>query len=118
MEQRKVNSVQYAERYQWAPNCGAWTLFSDGSLVVKEEQMGAGSSERLHFHARARQVFYILEGAAVFECGEASYPLASGECIHVLPGEPHRILNCVGRPLRFLVISSPATADDRIDLSP
>ena len=77
--------------------------------------MPAGTSEVRHFHARARQFFFVLSGEAVLECGSERHSLAAHEGVEVPPGQVHRILNQAADSLRFLVISAPSTRADRVN---
>lgn len=77
--------------------------------------MPPGTAERGHLHRRSRQFFYILGGEATLETGDTRHLLHASEGLEIPPGVPHRILNASAVDLRFLVISTPSTAGDRIE---
>jgi mannose-6-phosphate isomerase-like protein (cupin superfamily) len=110
-----IVSTDTVTAYTWGAGCKAWALADTEVLSVKEESMPPGTAERDHRHQRARQFFYILRGEATLEAGEAARTLYAGEGIEIAPGIPHRICNVSTEGLRFLVISAPSTAGDRIE---
>ena len=116
MEIGKVISVKNADHYTWGENSDGWHLLKNDELSVIEELMGPGTSERLHFHKKSQQLFYILAGTAVFEIDGQVVNMDIGETVHVLPGIPHRIFNKRDVDLRFIVVSSPGSHGDRTDL--
>ncbi|HLX66934.1 MAG TPA: cupin domain-containing protein, partial [Puia sp.] len=86
------------------------------SLSVIEERIPPGSSEALHYHEHAQQLFYILAGVATFETEGVSATVRSGEGYHVLPGTRHRIRNEGTEDLHFLVVSQPKSHGDRVNV--
>ena len=73
-------SIATAQQYEWAGNCEGWHLVRAASLSVIEERMPPGTCEVRHWHARARQFFYVLSGTIVMEVEGAStsFPPVSG----------------------------------------
>jgi len=104
--------------YTWGAGCKAWPLVDTDKLSVKEEAMAAGTTEKRHLHAQSRQFFYILAGVASLEVAGKDYEMSTGEGMEVAPGLQHCIRNNAEEALRFLVISAPSTASDRIDMQP
>ena len=99
--------------YKWGDNCLGWRLVSDTRLSVIEEEMPAGTAEKMHYHQHAQQLFYILEGTAIFETSHRMEKISAGEAFYVKPGVSHRIANQTDSVLKFLVISQPTTIHDR-----
>ena len=106
-------STANAERYSWGDDCKAWFLLKEPKLAVIEEEMPPGTSELLHFHHKAQQLFYILQGEAIMEIDGEFLDLKPSQSIHVAPGNPHRIRNSGAKTLRFLVISEPESHGDK-----
>ncbi len=102
--------------YTWGSNCKGWPLAEDTSLRVIEEEMPPNTAEQLHYHEKAAQVFYILKGQAEFQLDEETMLVAQGESLHIAAGKKHRISNKSNQNIRFLVISSPTTNGDRVNL--
>ncbi|MEP7144142.1 MAG: cupin domain-containing protein [Ferruginibacter sp.] len=113
MDKDRIISVKNAEHYVWGNGSDGWHLLKNEDLSVIEERMEPGTSEVLHFHKKAQQLFYILSGEAGFESGQTLIHLGAGETVHVPPGIPHRIFNNCDEDLRFIVISSPESHGDR-----
>lgn len=104
-----------AEHYAWGEACDGWHLLKGDDLSVIEEVVPPGAGEVSHFHGKARQFFYVLEGQATLEFAESTVSFAAGEGVHVPPGVGHRFCNRSSAPVRFLVVSSPAAQSDRTD---
>ncbi|MEZ5427959.1 MAG: cupin domain-containing protein [Pyrinomonadaceae bacterium] len=105
-----------AEHYFWGEDCEGWHLLKSEALSVIEEKVPPGRSEKRHFHARARQFFYILSGNAVLEIDGKKFEMTAGQSIEVPPGARHQFINQSDEAVEFLVISAPPTGDDRTDL--
>jgi mannose-6-phosphate isomerase-like protein (cupin superfamily) len=106
-----------AEHYRWGNDrCDGWHLIRSAELSVIQELVPAGVSEQRHFHHKARQVFYILDGSAVMELDGALHELHSGDSIVIEPGIPHQFMNQSDRDVKFLVISAPESHGDRVNL--
>jgi mannose-6-phosphate isomerase-like protein (cupin superfamily) len=110
-------SIANVEHYNWGDRCQAWFLLKSPSLTVIEEEMPPGTSETLHFHRQARQLFYILEGEASMEISGESIELQPSQSIQVAPGTIHRIRNASTGQLKFLVISQPDSHRDKVPLT-
>jgi mannose-6-phosphate isomerase-like protein (cupin superfamily) len=111
-----ITSIQNAGHYTWGDQCDGWPLLRSDSLSVIQERMPPGTSEQMHYHERAQQVFYILSGTATFEVEEEEKKVEANQSIHIPPGLKHRILNNRDTDLHFLVISEPKSQGDRINL--
>lgn len=104
-----------AEHYVWGNGCDGWHLLKTEGLSVIKERVPPGESERAHFHTKARQFFFILEGEAQVDIGGTSHALFKNQGIEVPPGITHKFRNVSRREVEFLVISSPRSHGDRID---
>ncbi|MBS1822356.1 MAG: cupin domain-containing protein [Acidobacteria bacterium] len=115
----KVVSTANAEHYKWGgasgADCDGWYLVRTPELNVIEELMPPGACERRHYHTRARQFFFVLDGELTMEIEGLEFPVGSGAGIEVSPGEKHQAMNRGNRPLRIMVTSQPPSHGDRID---
>jgi len=111
-----IYSKNNSQHYIWGNNCDSWVLNDSDDLSVKQEKMPAGTAEKLHFHERAEQVFYILKGEAILYINNEKFQVKSGESISIKPGSKHFISNESKEEIEFLVISSPSTHNDRIEI--
>ena len=105
-----------AEHYVWGGSCDGWRHLSRQDLSVIEERVPPGGAEVPHLHERARQLFYVLSGALVLRLGAREHAVAAGQSLEVPPGVPHAVSNRGTVDAWFLVVSSPATRGDRIEL--
>ena len=111
---RNVSDIGSAEHYTWGGVCDGWHLLKDPALSVIQERVPPLAGETPHFHVRARQFFYVLSGTATMEFESGSVAFGAGQGLHIPAHTPHRFVNRSGEDVVFLVISSPATADDRV----
>lgn len=107
-----------AEHYTWGDGCDGWYHLRRDDLAVIQERMPAGTSEVRHYHARARQVFYVLAGELTIELDGTTHTLGARESLEVAPGLAHQVMNRSGEACEFLVVSQPTTRGDRVDLAP
>ena len=110
-----VNPVSSAnvEHYPWGTGCDGWRLAKTTSLMVIEERMPPGTSEVRHWHTRATQFFYVLDGTLTMAIEESAHALVAGVGIEIPPGVAHQARNTSDGDVRFLVISSPPHQGDR-----
>ncbi|WP_158795818.1 cupin domain-containing protein [Pedobacter sp. L105] len=108
-----ITSIKNAEHYKWGENCDGWHLLNSGSLSIIEEKMPPGTAEQYHFHKKAQQVFYVLNGPATFEIEGEIITVQDRESIHIPPLTRHRIINQSLDEIRFVVISEPKAHGDR-----
>ncbi|WP_295127587.1 cupin domain-containing protein [uncultured Chitinophaga sp.] len=111
-----IKSTENAEHYTWGSDCDGWHLLKHNDLSVIQERMPAGTSEQLHMHEKSRQLFYVLSGAAEMEVNGVKYVFTAGQSLAVEPGAKHRIFNNSDTDLHFLVVSSPKSHGDRVNL--
>jgi mannose-6-phosphate isomerase-like protein (cupin superfamily) len=111
----KPISTANAEHYLWGDHCDGWYLVRTDELNIIEEKMPPGASERRHFHVRARQFFYVLEGELTMEVEREEFVLGVSEGIEVAPGKAHQAFNRGEKITRFLVTSQPPSHGDRVE---
>lgn len=111
-----VSDTFNAEHYTWGGVCDGWHLLKEPALSVIQERVPPSAGEAPHFHLRARQFFYILSGTATMEFEGKSVTFGQGQGLHVPPNTPHRFVNRSTEEVEFLVVSSPSTAGDRVDV--
>jgi uncharacterized cupin superfamily protein/ribosomal protein S18 acetylase RimI-like enzyme len=109
-------SADRALSYNWGDNCIGYWLKKKGAFTVIEEIMPPNTSEIKHYHQKSEQFFYCLEGELYFELDDKNYILYKGDGIEVKAGITHKISNQSKANARFLVVSSPSSHGDRINL--
>ena len=112
----RITDNDNSDNYCWGENCDGWHFIKTESLSVIREKMPKGTQEKKHFHARALQFFFILSGEATFEIDEQLYVIIENQGITIKPNEKHKIMNNKDINLEFLVISTPPSHSDRIDI--
>jgi mannose-6-phosphate isomerase-like protein (cupin superfamily) len=108
-------SQENAEHYRWGDDCDAWWLVKDPQLSVIEELMPPGAAEIRHYHEKAQQFFFIIQGEVLMEVEGETVLVPAGSGIRILPGTRHQVRNPSSTPVKFLVISQPPSRGDRID---
>jgi mannose-6-phosphate isomerase-like protein (cupin superfamily) len=106
----KYNSLKH---YKWGDGCDGWNLVDEEVLSVKQEKMPPGFAEKLHYHNKAQQFFYIVKGIADIEIEGRTFRINTGEGIHIKAGNQHRILNPGNEDVEFILCSTPSTVNDR-----
>ena len=112
-----VVSIENAEYYIWGEVCDGWHLLQRDEMSVIQERVPAGGAEVMHYHTRARQFFYILEGEGTIVFEEEVIVLKKGQGIEIAPQVNHQFRNRSNADVHFLVISVPPTHGDRVNLS-
>lgn len=103
-----------APRYEWGEGCEGWHLLSAPGLSVIQERMPPGTSEVRHRHERARQFFFVLAGALMFEVEGSELAVGPGQGLFVPASAAHRVFNRATAPAEFLVVSEPPSHGDRV----
>ena len=112
----QVVDVTSGERYQWGSGSEGWHLLNRPELSVIQERVPPGDRERRHFHSKARQFFYVLEGQAVLEVGGSRLEVRAGQGLEVPPGVAHQFMNESQSAVTFLVVSCPHSHGDRTNV--
>jgi mannose-6-phosphate isomerase-like protein (cupin superfamily) len=112
-----VQNKDNSEHYMWGAGCDGWRLLHRAELSVIQERIPPGLGEVMHYHTRARQLFYVIEGQLEIERADEKFLLTSGDSIEIAPMQHHRVCNTSGADVHFLVISSPSTTNDRTNLA-
>lgn len=112
----RIVDIKTGEHYRWGSASEGWHLLDRPDLSVIQERVPPGDRERRHFHSKARQFFYILEGSAVLEADGSTFELRAGQGLEIPPGVPHRFMNASQDAVTFLVVSSPHSHGDRTNV--
>tara|TARA_B100001057_G_scaffold286077_1_gene286235 strand:+ start:168 stop:521 length:354 start_codon:yes stop_codon:yes gene_type:complete len=102
--------------YKWGEGGVGWPLVDTDGLLVFEETMAPGCIEKRHYHKKATQCFYILEGTALMKVDGQNIVLVQDMALHIQPETDHAIANEMSNEIRFLVISAPSTRSDRHEI--
>jgi mannose-6-phosphate isomerase-like protein (cupin superfamily) len=109
-------SIENAEHYVWGGNCDGWYLLKSNDISVIQERVPPGGSEMMHYHERARQFFYVLEGEGIMTLEDREVTLQKGQGLEIVPLTKHQFKNSSQEDVHFLVISAPSTRGERINL--
>lgn len=111
-----VVSIQNAEHYIWGKVCDGWYLLRRDDISVIQERVPAGGAEIMHYHTKARQFFYMLEGEGMMTFENYEVVLQKGDGIEINPQVKHQFKKLSNAVVDFLVISLPSIRGDRINL--
>lgn len=109
-------STKNGKHYVWGGNCDGWHLVESEHLSVIQERVPKGASEVRHLHKRAEQFFYVISGKATLEVAGVTHVIQSNEGFHVPAGVAHTLSNEHEEDLEFLVISTPPSHGDRLNV--
>ena len=79
---------------------------------LAEARLAPGMSTDEHFHPKAEEVYYILEGRGRMKIEDEAREIGPGDGIAIPSGKSHRISNIGGSDLVFLCCCSPAYSHD------
>jgi mannose-6-phosphate isomerase-like protein (cupin superfamily) len=114
----KPISTRTAYSYGWGDGCTGWHFVRSPGLSVIEERMPPGTREVRHWHARARQFFYVLAGTLTLEVEGETHVLPPRTGIELPPGTAHQVSNDSSTDVEFIVISEPPSHGDRHETGP
>ena len=66
-----------------------------------------GEEPPSHTHQTEDEMFYVLEGAITFQCGETTFDLEKGGFVFLPSGIEHAYTIRYENPVRLLVVTSP-----------
>ncbi|MEO8884441.1 MAG: cupin domain-containing protein [Mucilaginibacter sp.] len=107
---------QCLEHYTWGDDCHGWTFVDTEALSVKQELMPPDTAEKLHYHEKATQFFFILKGRAKFVIDGEDVELREQQAIQINPKQQHFIANNQNTDLEFILYTYPSAKNDRIDI--
>ena len=111
-----LTTLDNVDHYLWGQKCDGWHLLKSDSLSIIYERMPPGTREARHFHNKAQQFFFVLEGEATMELDGKEFGVHPREGVHVPAGKPHQMFNRGQADVVFLVISQPPSHGDRVNL--
>lgn len=74
---------------------------------LAEARLPPGAATQPHFHPRAEEIYYLLDGRARMQIEAAVREVGPGDAIAIPPGARHQITNIGGGVLRFLCCCAP-----------
>ena len=98
-----------------------WTYRFGIDFTVKAGEVRAGSSAAFleyttrqgeepsgHTHETEDEMFYVLEGAITFHCGDMTFDLEQGGFVFLPHGVKHSYTIRSQEPVRLIVVTAPA----------
>ena len=80
---------------------------------LAEATLRAGQSTRAHFHPKAEEIYYILQGQGRMRMNGEERLVGPGDAVAIPPGAPHKIFHQGSEDLVFLCCCAPGyEADD------
>ena len=83
-----------------------------GQFCLLESVIPPGYATPLHIHDEEDEAFLILEGELEIVVGGQTITVRAGESAFAPRGVPHQLRNASGRPVRGIVVSTPAGFGD------
>ena len=79
---------------------------------LAEARLAPGMSTDEHYHPKAEEIYYILEGRGSIKIEDEVREVGPGDGIAILPSKQHKIWNPGQSDLVFLCCCSPAYSHD------
>lgn len=112
-----IKNVNNAEHYRWGQGCDGWRLLDRADLSVIQERIPPGAGEVMHYHSRARQLFFVLSGNLDIQLDGQLVCLSQGDSLEVPPETHHLVQNTAHVDATFLVVSAPTSQGDRVNIT-
>lgn len=74
---------------------------------LAEATLPVGATTQEHFHKKAEEIYYVLQGKGKMRIEDEVRDVAVGDAIAILPGSRHKIQNTGKVPLVFLCCCAP-----------
>jgi mannose-6-phosphate isomerase-like protein (cupin superfamily) len=78
---------------------------------LAEARLAPGMSTAPHYHPRAEEIYYVLEGSGRMKVGDETRDVAPGDALAIPPGMIHTITNTGAQTLKFLCCCAPGYED-------
>ena len=98
----------------WRENAGSQpekfyksTIWQGEHMMVGLNCLEPGQVQKIHAHADADKLYYVLEGRASFTIGDEHHDVAAGMVAVAPAGIPHGVTNHGEQRLSLLVAISP-----------
>lgn len=103
-----MSSVEVRSRFTFRPEKMAKiSLFDEPQLFCDAYCLEPGQSQKVHTHADAAKIYYVLEGTGRFTVGEAEESLGPGFAVLAPAGVEHGVRNEGPERLALLVVMAP-----------
>ena len=93
----------------------ASTAETNGAFTLIEQLAPAGFGPPLHVHHIEDELFYVLEGAVRFRCGDRDVRVESGGTLFLPKGVPHAFRVEGTEAARLLQFTSPGGFDQLVE---
>lgn len=109
-------TLEKADKYKWGEVGVGWLLKTSPEMTIAQRVLSPGVKEKKHYHNISWQFFYILEGEGTILVDDELIPINADESIEVNPLSIHQMINTGDAIIRYLVISTPNSFEDRVEV--
>jgi len=85
-------------------------LFETDRLFFDLYCLAPGQAQKVHAHAGADKIYYVLCGRARLRIDEEEHEVLAGQAVLAPSGSEHGVTNAAGEPLTLLVFMAPKPA--------
>ncbi|RCN59398.1 cupin domain-containing protein [Acidiferrobacter thiooxydans] len=83
-----------------------------GAMSLAQATVDAGAATRLHRHMRSEEIYHVVSGAGMMECGLERFAIKAGDTIRIPAGVAHRVVASVSAALVILCCCVPPYRHD------
>jgi mannose-6-phosphate isomerase-like protein (cupin superfamily) len=83
-------------------------VFLTNWAYMDHEVIPPGASDGLHRHRGVEEVYYVMDGSAVFQLNDETAPIGKGDAVPVKFNEAHAIVNNGTEPIELLIMGIAA----------
>lgn len=88
---------------------------SAGAMTVWSEDVPVGKGPPLHVHGRERELFYVVAGRLLYQCGETRAEVGPCAVVLIPPGAPHAFINIGDQTASMIVTMTPGGIEGMFD---
>lgn len=85
-------------------------------LSLAEATVAPGAATRQHRHRLSEEIYLFKSGRGRMTLAGAEFEVAAGDCVVIVPGTSHRLVNDGGKPLVLLCCCAPAYSEEDTEL--
>jgi len=79
---------------------------------LAEATVSVGDATDEHYHPVAEELYFFLAGVGRLRVGDEQRDVGAGDCVLIVPGVVHKLVNAGDEPLRLLCCCAPPWSPD------
>lgn len=107
-----IHNITYVQAFITADGSEIRELLAHRNSCIRNQSLAEarllpGAKTTAHYHPRAEEIYYILEGTGRMQIGDELRDVGPGDAIAIPPGAIHQITSTSDITLKFLCCCAP-----------